>query len=70
MIKVNLLKPDDRKIPIGFELTKEEVNNLKDFCDENLAVGTVIIIQDGLSTRVQVKDLPETLTDITDRDYL
>ena len=51
-------------------LTKEEVNSLKQFCDENLCVGEVIVSQEGLITRVQVKDLPETLTDITDRQYL
>lgn len=51
-------------------LTKEEVNNLKDFCDDNLAVGYVIICQEGLDTKVKVAGLPETLTDITDREYL
>lgn len=53
------------------QLTKEEVDSLKQFCDENLCVGTVIIDQSsssgiGPTTRVMVKDLPETLTDITD----
>ena len=52
-------------------LTKAEVDALKDFCDDNLAVGVVEIFQDyssgiGCTTRVQVKDLPETMTDITD----
>jgi hypothetical protein len=52
-------------------LTKEEVNSLKIFCDENLERGQVIIDQLELSgigptTKVMVKDLPETLTDITD----
>ena len=47
-------------------LTKEEVNNLKDFCDDNLAIGEVEIHQKGLYTKAQVKGLPETLTDITD----
>ena len=52
-------------------LTKEEVDSLKEFCDENLCVGTVVIDQlelsgIGLTTKVMVKDLPETLTDITD----
>lgn len=52
-------------------LTKAEVDSLKEFCDENLAVGTVVIEQTkesgiGLTTKVMVKDLPETLTDITD----
>ena len=51
-------------------LTKEEVDNIKEFCDENLCVGEVIVSQEGLVTRVQVKDLPETLTDISDRQYL
>lgn len=52
-------------------LTKEEVDSLKQFCDENLCVGTVIIDQIvtsgiGHTTMVMVKDLPETMTDITD----
>ena len=52
-------------------LTKEEVDSLKTFCDENLERGQVIIDQLELSgigptTKVMVKDLPETLTDITD----
>jgi hypothetical protein len=52
-------------------LTKEEVDSLKTFCDENLERGLVIIDQLELSgigptTKVMVKDLPETLTDITD----
>ena len=51
-------------------LTKEEVDSLKEYCDENLCVGEVIVSQEGLVTRVQVKDLPETLTDISDRQYL
>lgn len=54
-------------------LTKDEVESLKEFCDENLAVGVVEIYQEpssgiGMTTRVMVKDLPETLTDITDID--
>ena len=54
-------------------LTKAEVDSLKKFCDENLAVGQVRITQShssdtGTTTKVQVKDLPETLTDITDID--
>lgn len=56
--------------PVIVSLTKEEVNSLKEFCDENLCVGEVIVSQEGLVTRVQVKDLPETLTDISDRQYL
>ena len=52
-------------------LTKEEVNSLKEFCDDNLERGQIIIDQlelsgIGLTTKVMVKDLPETLTDITD----
>ena len=52
-------------------LTKEEVNSLKEFCDDNLERGQVIIDQlelsgIGLTTKVMVKDLPETLSDITD----
>ena len=54
-------------------MTKAEVDALKDFCDDNLAVGQVEITQSndsgvGIVTKVQVKDLPETLTDITDID--
>ncbi len=54
-------------------MTKAEVDSLKEFCDENLAVGQVEITQShssgiGIITKVQVKDLPETLTDITDID--
>ena len=56
--------------PVKITLTKEEVDNIKEFCDENLCVGEVIVSQEGLVTRVQVKDLPETLTDISDRQYL
>ena len=52
-------------------LSKAEVEALKDFCDDNLAVGSVNIIQEsdggvGWITKVQVQNLPETLTDITD----
>lgn len=54
-------------------LTKEEVESLKNFCDSNLAVGVVEVTQDrhgelGYTTWVQVKDLPETKTDISDID--
>ena len=54
-------------------LTKDEVESLKNYCDSNLAVGVVEVIQDkhsgiGYSTWVQVKDLPETRTDISDID--
>ena len=52
-------------------LTKEEVESLKKFCDDNLSRGNIIIIQSsdsgiGLTTKVMVQDLPETLADITD----
>ena len=52
-------------------LTKEEVKSLKEFCDDNLSRGNIIIIQSsdsgiGLTTKVMVQDLPETLADITD----
>lgn len=61
------------KIPVVIQLSKEEVNSLKQFCDDNLAQGTVLITQSsesgiGLTTKVMVKDLPETMTDITDID--
>ena len=54
-------------------MTKAEVDSLKKFCDENLAIGQVEITQShssgiGTTTKVQVRDLPETLTDITDID--
>lgn len=60
-------------IPVVIQLSKEEVNSLKQFCDDNLTQGTVLIIQSsesgiGLTTKVMVKDLPETMTDITDID--
>lgn len=54
-------------------MTKAEVDALKEFCDDNLAMGQVEIQQShdsgiGTTTKVQVRDLPETLTDITDLD--
>lgn len=54
-------------------MTKAEVDALKEFCDDNLVVGLVEIHQSqdsgiGTVTKVQVKDLPETMTDITDID--
>ena len=52
------------------ELTKAEVEALKDFCDDNLVSGSVRITQDALTTKVEVVDLPETLTDITDNMYV
>ena len=59
--------PRRRKI---ITFTKEEVDNLKEFCDDNLAVGFVEVYLEGSNYKAQVKDLPETLTDITDRQYL
>lgn len=58
-------------IPVTIYLNKEEVNSLKKFCDDNLAAGEVVITQHyksgiGYTTSVMVKDLPETLLDITD----
>ena len=52
-------------------LTKDEVESLKNYCDNNLAVGSVIITQlsksgIGLTTKVMVNGLPETMVDITD----
>lgn len=54
-------------------LTDSEVEALNDFCIYNLASGQVEITQENVSgigptTKVMVKDLPETLTDITDID--
>ena len=59
--------------PVIVSLTKEEVNSLKEFCDENLVRSSVLITQSsessiGLTTKVMVKDLPEIETDITDID--
>jgi hypothetical protein len=61
------------KNAVAIQLAKEEINSLKNFCDDNLAVGSVVITQSsesgiGLSTKVMVKDLPETMTDITNID--
>ena len=58
---------------VVIQLSKEEINALKQFCDDNLAQGTVLITQSsesgiGLTTKVMVKDLPETITNITDID--
>jgi hypothetical protein len=52
-------------------LTKEEVNSLKEFCDDNLERGSIEIIQSagsgiGLNTHVRVRELPDTEIDITD----
>ena len=59
------------RIPVVVYLTKDEIDSLKEFSDTNLAVGTVKLTQEGgngigFVTRVQVSNLPETLTDITD----
>ena len=55
-------------------LTKEEIEELKRFTEDNLERGTVKVIQTytsgiGVTTQVMVTDLPETLTDITDFNY-
>ena len=68
-----IMQKKTSNIPVAVSLTKNEVESLKQFCDENLAVGTVIITQSsesgiGFTTKVMVKDLPETMTDITDID--
>lgn len=62
------------KKTVAIQLTKDEVDYIKEFCDYNLAVGTVIITQSSesgtnLTTKVMVKDLPETMTDITENSY-
>ena len=54
-------------------LTDAEVEALNDFCIYNLASGQVEVTQENitgtrLTTKVMVKDLPETITDITDID--
>ena len=54
--------------PTTIRLTKNEVQDLYDFCSDNLAVGTIEIEQSYKKTTVMVTDLPETLTDITDTD--
>ena len=61
------------RIPVVVYLTKDEIDSLKEFSDYNLAVGTVKLTQEGgngigFITKVQVSNLPETLTDITDID--
>lgn len=51
-------------------LTKDEIDGIKEFCDENLSVGVVEIHQSpapsGHITVVQIKNVPETRTDITE----
>ena len=59
------------KIPVVVTLTKDEVEAVKDFADDNLERGSIEIIQSagsgiGLSTHVRVRELPETEIDITD----
>lgn len=54
-------------------LTKAEVDSLKEFSDNNLCTGNIEVYQYseggiGFVTKVQVRDLPETLMDITDLD--
>ena len=61
------------KNPVEIALNKNEIDSLKEFADENLERGTILIHQSsesgiGLTTRVLVKGLPETLTDITDTE--
>ena len=60
-------------IKMRIKLTKQEVEDLKKFCDSNLERGIVVIDQILISnkpiTRVGVSELPETLTDITDINY-
>ena len=56
------------------KLTKQEVEDLKEFCDDNLERGIVVIDQIYTSnnkpiTKVTISGLPETLTDITDINY-
>ena len=72
LIKHNMTKRP--KVPVVVYLTKAEVDALLDYCNDNLAVGAVKVIQEGgggsrFITKAQVPDLPETLTDITDYDY-
>lgn len=56
------------------KLTKQEVEDLKEFCDDNLERGIVVIDQiytpnNKPITKVIISGLPETLTDITDINY-
>ena len=67
--KQNHFIPKVRKV----YLTKAEIDSLKEFSDDNLCIGTVEISQSseggiGYITKVQVRGLSETLTDITDID--
>lgn len=59
------------KIPVVVTLTKDEVEAVKDFADDNLERGSIEIIQSagsgiGLNTHVRVRELPDTEIDITD----
>ena len=58
-------------IPVTIYLNKAEIDSLKEFCDDNIAAGEIKITQHhksgiGYTTTIMVKDLPETLLDITD----
>ena len=69
MPNIKFMKTSNTTVVI--RLSKDEVDALKNFCDSNLAVGTILITQSaesgiGLTTKVMVKNLPETMTDITD----
>lgn len=69
----NRIRTKMPKIPVVVYLTKAEVDSLKEFCDDNLAVGPVKVIQEGgngigFITKVEIPNVPETLTDITDLD--
>lgn len=60
-------------IPAVIYLNKNEIDALKKFCDDNIVTGVIEVRQDyasgiGYATKVMVRDLPETLTDITDYD--
>ena len=71
LIKHNMTKIP--RVPVVVYLTKDEVDSLKGYCDDNLAVGAVKITQEGgggigFITKVQIPNLPDTLEDITDID--
>lgn len=56
------------------KLTKQEVEDLKEFCDDNLERGIIVIDQiytpnNKPITKVVIPGLPETFTDITDTIY-
>lgn len=59
--------------PVTIRLTKAEVEALKNYCDDNLAIGIVEVTQShssgiGWNVYAQVENLPETRKDITDYD--